>query len=971
MKKGGNDMEKELVDRLMKLFYDMGYRIDCNLSKEKNPVLEKLRQMKVNDVRKAMIDGIILEEKREDEFYFYNKIKVIDFENIEKNQFCIHQEIGDQFFRFDAMITINGIPVGLIEICEDIERGCLNLQKHMQLTSLSGDFEMVQLLVVMNQDTIQYKINCEDSMWQTWKVPNDEIVGWEEKVKLFFKKHTLLKWLKDYTFLNHGKTKIATYYQYWAAEKVIENPKTCNRMDVFLASGRTEALVLLLKQWQKGNHFRKTLVIVDRLEHQKDLYEKIKENISETIQIANSRMDLEDLLGANGSRIILTTYQKLRQYEKVYFGEIDILVDVLSTANQMFLEDLLKELFPKSKMVFYTNQSFPKEKLLYSYQMTDAIQDGNLTKVFYTARQCDKDTKWKDLEKEMEKKLPAFSVPSNQREQIILLTKKENVLPYMEHFGQNFLIATTSLHEKEEGQLVEDIIRENGSLERYRTESLEQFNEGKLSILLVTTRRELSEITSNHVTTVCLDRPIEEEMFKTILAILNRNNERKERLVLIDYAQNTIAIHEILERIEYQAIEEDMGKMIHEIRVMIGLLMEKQMDIEKEMERKKTLNAIYASSEIEIFLQKVKNLVERLFNIYSSYTTQELSHYLEEGEKKMFRERLYSFFETVDKICVIYAENITWEEVTKKTCKSMKIPLFHFTKIQESDVWKIEQLQGAWGGLSKWQKVEAIKNRLKRYGFAEKMLEALEKKEQKGQISEFEYEQKIEQLRQAFIQKRRKRQIPRNLKSYPFDGLLYSKLQDMSDGGRIQILDEKELSYLILEIRHQVQQEYISVGEQNDFLWKKIELRNIELIYDRMDKKVLCLSEEAMDEILTEIRKIVANEAENLIDEKPKKLYYIKKKNAYAVAEMRDGDFWVLKNSTTVEGISQGLTSTYVKQAKELRKKGMIKNNCFTEDCNLKSSSAAANIILGRNSNGKIEWKDREGRTLRENIEGF
>jgi hypothetical protein len=42
----------------------------------------------------------------------------------------------------------------------------------------------------------------------------------------------------------------------------------------------------------------------------------------------------------------------------------------------------------------------------------------------------------------------------------------------------------------------------------------------------------------------------------------------------------------------------------------------------------------------------------------------------------------------------------------------------------------------------------------------------------------------------------------------------------------------------------------------------------------------------------------------------------------------------------------------------------------FTQDYDLSSPSTAAGVLLGRTANGRIEWKDASGRTLKEIQEG-
>ncbi len=38
----------------------------------------------------------------------------------------------------------------------------------------------------------------------------------------------------------------------------------------------------------------------------------------------------------------------------------------------------------------------------------------------------------------------------------------------------------------------------------------------------------------------------------------------------------------------------------------------------------------------------------------------------------------------------------------------------------------------------------------------------------------------------------------------------------------------------------------------------------------------------------------------------------------------------------------------------------------FTQDCSFSSPSTAADVVLGRSANGRIEWKATDGRTLKE-----
>jgi len=93
-------------------------------------------------------------------------------------------------------------------------------------------------------------------------------------------------------------------------------------------------------------------------------------------------------------------------------------------------------------------------------------------------------------------------------------------------------------------------------------------------------------------------------------------------------------------------------------------------------------------------------------------------------------------------------------------------------------------------------------------------------------------------------------------------------------------------------------------------------------------------------------------------------LYYIgQSSEKETVGNYTNEGFWVLKDSY-ICGISDSLTSGY----KKLREKhsDLINNNKLSENIMFNSASAASSFVLGRNSNGRIDWKTKEGKTFGE-----
>ena len=77
--------------------------------------------------------------------------------------------------------------------------------------------------------------------------------------------------------------------------------------------------------------------------------------------------------------------------------------------------------------------------------------------------------------------------------------------------------------------------------------------------------------------------------------------------------------------------------------------------------------------------------------------------------------------------------------------------------------------------------------------------------------------------------------------------------------------------------------------------------------------------------------------------------------------------FAVLKGSIIANPTSQSIASSLVKLREKLLNNGVIDSNyCFIKDYIFTSPSLAASIVMGRNANGRTEWKTRERKTLKQ-----
>lgn len=99
---------------------------------------------------------------------------------------------------------------------------------------------------------------------------------------------------------------------------------------------------------------------------------------------------------------------------------------------------------------------------------------------------------------------------------------------------------------------------------------------------------------------------------------------------------------------------------------------------------------------------------------------------------------------------------------------------------------------------------------------------------------------------------------------------------------------------------------------------------------------------------------------------------YLKMKNASAegIYNPSDDSITVKKGAIFEENVSESFTThNYLKLRLELINSGMVVNNILSEDYLFSSLSASAAVIGGKPAAGPIEWKLKDGRTVRQYLE--
>lgn len=99
------------------------------------------------------------------------------------------------------------------------------------------------------------------------------------------------------------------------------------------------------------------------------------------------------------------------------------------------------------------------------------------------------------------------------------------------------------------------------------------------------------------------------------------------------------------------------------------------------------------------------------------------------------------------------------------------------------------------------------------------------------------------------------------------------------------------------------------------------------------------------------------------------KVFWCKSKSASAKGFESETGFTVLKDSLISDHVVESLKKNYAtwfNEREAMTKDGTVVNRRFTKDYSFTSPSAASSIVLGRPSNGRVDWKMEDGTLLKD-----
>ena len=346
-------------------------------------------------------------------------VTLIDFENPDNNLFHVTDEWEQKGVvytnRADVVFLINGIPVAVVETKDTNKRDGLALgveqirRYHRETPEM---FTTAQIFGVTQLMDLFYSVTWNTSRKNLFNWKTDEPANYEQKIKTFFDRHRLLQTLqRTIIFQNRDDqlTKVVLrQHQTRAVEKVLDRVNDPNKTRGLVwhtqGSGKTLTMITIASRLLRGGEQAEkptVLMIVDRNELESQLFRNINAYGITTLEVAQSKDDLEDILASDYRGLIVSTIHKFdkRPANLNPRESVIVLIDEAHRTTGGDFGNYLMAAVPKATYIGFTGtpidslskgegtfKVFGKDDeqgYLDKYAIAESIEDGTTLKLNY------------------------------------------------------------------------------------------------------------------------------------------------------------------------------------------------------------------------------------------------------------------------------------------------------------------------------------------------------------------------------------------------------------------------------------------------------------------------------------------------------------------------------------------------------------------------------------------------------------
>ena len=258
----------------------------------------------------------------------YRNVTLIDYDNPENNLFHVTDEWTQggtvHRNRADVVFLINGIPVAIVETKsankrDGLAEGVEQIRRYHAETPEM--FTTAQLFGVTQMLELFYGVTWNVSRKNLFNWKTDESASYEEKVKTFFDRDRFLKVLREsiiFQSKDDALTKVVLRQpQTRAVEKVVERVHDPDRQRGLIwhtqGSGKTLTMITIASRLLRGGGETEkptVLMLIDRNELEGQLFRNITGYGITTLEVAESKRDLQQILASDYRGLIVSMIHK-------------------------------------------------------------------------------------------------------------------------------------------------------------------------------------------------------------------------------------------------------------------------------------------------------------------------------------------------------------------------------------------------------------------------------------------------------------------------------------------------------------------------------------------------------------------------------------------------------------------------------------------------------------------------------------
>ena len=363
-------------------------------------------------------------------------IRPIDWENPEKNDFAVAEEVTIQGAsdkahtkRPDVVLYVNGIALGVIELKRStvsVSEGIRQNLDNQKKIFIEHFFSTMQLVMAGNDtEGLRYgTIETKERYYLSWKEPSEVENALDRHILQVCNKERFLELIHNFVVFDAGTKKLCRHNQYFGVRAAQERISKREGGIIWHThgSGKSLTMVWLAKWIRENTNNPRVLIITDRTELDEQI-EKVFFGVNEKIHRTRNGADLISTLNTAEQWLVCSLIQKFGGKEdgenvgdiSAYIeevrkalptdfsakGDLFIFVDECHRTQSGKLHEAMKEILPNAMFIGFTGTPLLRSdkqrsietfgSYIHTYKFDEAVKDGVILDLRYEARDIDQE----------------------------------------------------------------------------------------------------------------------------------------------------------------------------------------------------------------------------------------------------------------------------------------------------------------------------------------------------------------------------------------------------------------------------------------------------------------------------------------------------------------------------------------------------------------------------------------------------